>query len=52
MAEALLTNRGYETVWGETTRLMVGYLAGNDLMRRADLERMSNTMVEVSQQEH
>ncbi len=35
-----LRDRGYEIGWGETARVMEGYLAGNDLARRADLERM------------
>lgn len=35
-----LRERGYEMEWGETARAMVGCLAGNDLARRADLERM------------
>lgn len=40
VVEATLRYRGYETGWGETTRPMAGYLAGNDLTRRTDLERM------------
>jgi muramoyltetrapeptide carboxypeptidase len=35
-----LTDRGYGVVWGETARETEGYLAGSDLERRADLERM------------
>lgn len=36
----VLTDEGYEVVLGETARVMEGYLAGSDLERRADLERM------------
>ncbi len=36
----VLENLGYHTVLGETARPLEGYLAGSDLERRADLERI------------
>lgn len=37
--ETALIDGGYEVVWGETARVMEGYLAGSDLTRWEDLER-------------
>jgi muramoyltetrapeptide carboxypeptidase len=39
-AISVLKNQGFELVLGETARPMDGYLAGTDLMRQTDLERM------------
>lgn len=36
----VLIAQGYEVVRGETAQVMEGYLAGSDLARRSDLERM------------
>jgi muramoyltetrapeptide carboxypeptidase len=38
--EAELVGRGYKVCFGENLRAASGYLAGSDLVRRADLERM------------
>lgn len=38
--EQELADHGYTVVWGETARAGDGFLAGSDLERRADLERM------------
>ena len=38
--EKELRYQGYKVVWGETARVGDGYLAGSDLERRADLERL------------